>query len=240
MSRLEKGALADRVLHSGHGELTFAQKLGMLLRKDLRPLPTVEVEYHNLRIEADALVGKAGNPSVLNSALGLLRTVTLQRPPTAPHTILDGISGVLKPGRMTLLLGPPSGGKSVLLQALSGRLRPRRNLRISGTIRYNGQSLDEFQTRRTAGLVQQRDNHIADLTVQETVEFAFRCQVGPQQREMLYSRLDAASRANVSSRQVLAAADSRLASAEGGGATQQVGGHHACTWDSLAGRLGRG
>lgn len=80
----------------------------------------------------------------------------------------------------------------------------------------------------------------ADLTVQETVEFAFRCQVGPQQREMLYSRLDAASRANVSSRQVLAAADSRLASAEGGGATQQVGGHHACTWDSLAGRLGRG
>lgn len=66
--------------------------------KDLRPLPTVEVEYHNLRIEADALVGKAGNPSVLNSALGLLRTVTLQRPPTAPHTILDGISGVLKPG----------------------------------------------------------------------------------------------------------------------------------------------
>ncbi len=34
-------------------------------------------------------------------------------------------------GRMTLLLGPPSGGKSVLLQALSGRLRSGRNLRVS-------------------------------------------------------------------------------------------------------------
>lgn len=33
---------------------------------------------------------------------------------------------------MTLLLGPPSGGKSVLLQALSGRLRSGRNLRVSG------------------------------------------------------------------------------------------------------------
>lgn len=32
---------------------------------------------------------------------------------------------------MTLLLGPPSGGKSVLLQALSGRLRSGRNLRVS-------------------------------------------------------------------------------------------------------------
>ena len=33
---------------------------------------------------------------------------------------------------MTLLLGPPSGGKSVLLQALSGRLQSGRNLRVSG------------------------------------------------------------------------------------------------------------
>lgn len=42
--------------------------------------------------------GAAGNPSVLNSAKDVLRLVTLQRPPTVPHTILDGVSGVLKPG----------------------------------------------------------------------------------------------------------------------------------------------
>lgn len=30
--RREKGELADRVLHSGHGDLTFPQKLGALLR----------------------------------------------------------------------------------------------------------------------------------------------------------------------------------------------------------------
>ena len=110
---------------------------------------------------------------------------------------------VRRAGRITLLLGPPSGGKSVLLQALSGRLRPGRKLRvrlrwggwaratgavgpqpaitlagvlsrsmppqlcaltplqIRGSIKYNGIPLDEFQPRRTAGLVQQEDNHIA-------------------------------------------------------------------------------
>lgn len=36
----------------------------------------------------------------------------------------------LAAGRCTLLLGPPSSGKSVLLQALSGRLRPHRGLRV--------------------------------------------------------------------------------------------------------------
>lgn len=33
---------------------------------------------------------------------------------------------------MTLLLGPPSSGKSVLLQALSGRLRASRSLKARG------------------------------------------------------------------------------------------------------------
>ena len=63
-------------------------------------------------------------------------------------------------GRMTLLLGPPGGGKSVLLQALSGRLRPHRHLRVGGVVKFNGVPLAERQPRRTAGLVAQRDAHI--------------------------------------------------------------------------------
>lgn len=42
-------------------------------------------------------------------------------------TILKGVTGVLKPGRLTLLLGPPSSGKSVLLKALAGLLRDKTN-----------------------------------------------------------------------------------------------------------------
>ena len=44
--------------------------------------------------------------------------------------ILDGVSGVLQPSRMTLLLGPPSSGKSTLLKALAGLLTPDRNLKV--------------------------------------------------------------------------------------------------------------
>ena len=44
--------------------------------------------------------------------------------------ILDSVSGVLRPGRMTLLLGPPASGKSTLLKALAGTLQPGRNLQV--------------------------------------------------------------------------------------------------------------
>ena len=37
--------------------------------------------------------------------------------------ILNNVSGVLKPGRTTLLLGPPAAGKSTLLKALAGKLQ---------------------------------------------------------------------------------------------------------------------
>lgn len=46
--------------------------------------------------------------------------------------VLQGIDGVLKPGQLTLLLGPPGAGKSVLLQSLAGRLRPSKSLRVRG------------------------------------------------------------------------------------------------------------
>jgi len=42
-------------------------------------------------------------------------------------TMLKGVTGVLKPGRLTLLLGPPGSGKTTLLKALSGMLRDRTN-----------------------------------------------------------------------------------------------------------------
>ncbi|KAJ6706371.1 ABC TRANSPORTER G FAMILY MEMBER 29-LIKE, partial [Salix purpurea] len=39
-------------------------------------------------------------------------------------TILKEASGVIKPSRMALLLGPPSSGKTTLLLALAGKLDP--------------------------------------------------------------------------------------------------------------------
>lgn len=49
-------------------------------------------------------------------------------------------------------------------------------LQKSGSITYNGHELDEFFVQRTSAYISQTDNHIAELTVRETLDFAARCQ----------------------------------------------------------------
>lgn len=41
-----------------------------------------------------------------------------------PLRILNNLNGKLRPGRLTVLLGPPSCGKSTFMRALTGRLLP--------------------------------------------------------------------------------------------------------------------
>ena len=53
----------------------------------------------------------------------VLQAVRLMKPDKQHFRILDNISGVLRPGRITLLLGPPGAGKTTLLNALAGRLQ---------------------------------------------------------------------------------------------------------------------
>ncbi|KAL0342058.1 UNVERIFIED_CONTAM: Pleiotropic drug resistance protein 1 [Sesamum calycinum] len=85
--------------------------------------------------------------------------------------------------RMTLLLGPPSSGKTTLLLALAGKLDPA--LKVSGTVTYNGHSMKEFVPERTAAYISQHDVHIGEMTVRETLAFSARCQGVGSSYEML-------------------------------------------------------
>ncbi|MFS7971494.1 putative ABC-type glycerol 3-phosphate transporter [Helianthus anomalus] len=84
---------------------------------------------------------------------------------------------------MTLLLGPPSSGKTTLLLALAGRLDP--SLRVEGEISYNGHKLNEFEPRRTAAYISQNDIHAGEMTVKETLDFSAKCQGVGTRLEML-------------------------------------------------------
>ena len=56
-------------------------------------------------------------------AQGVLQKLRIMRSTKKRINILSGLSGTIKPGRLTLLLGPPSSGKTTLLKALAGKLR---------------------------------------------------------------------------------------------------------------------
>ncbi|VAI72199.1 unnamed protein product [Triticum turgidum subsp. durum] len=74
---------------------------------------------------------------------------------------------------MTLLLGPPSSGKSTLMRALTGKLE--KSLKVSGSITYCCHTFSEFYPERTSAYVSQYDLHNAEMTVRETLDFSRRC-----------------------------------------------------------------
>lgn len=88
--------------------------------------------------------------------------------------IINDVSGIIKPGRMTLLLGPPGCGKTSLLLALSGNLN--KSLKVAGEVSYNGYKLEEFVAQKTSAYISQHDLHIPEMTVRETLDFSARCQ----------------------------------------------------------------
>ncbi|XP_020254964.1 ABC transporter G family member 41-like isoform X1 [Asparagus officinalis] len=101
----------------------------------------------------------------------------------AKISILNDISGIIKPSRMTLLLGPPGCGKTTLLRALAGQLD--KSLKVAGEISYNGFRVKEFVQEKTAAYVSQYDLHIPEMTVRETLDFSARFQgVGSRQEIM--------------------------------------------------------
>ncbi|KAK3416802.1 hypothetical protein EUGRSUZ_H02562 [Eucalyptus grandis] len=134
-------------------------------------------------VEAKAHEGSRALPTVINFCTSILESFLNflhVLPSRKKHlTILQDVSGIIKPGRMTLLLGPPSSGKTTLLLALAGKLDPQ--LKTTGRVTYNGHVMNEFVLERTVAYISQHDLHIGEMTVRETLAFSARCQgVGSQ------------------------------------------------------------
>ncbi|CDO99881.1 unnamed protein product [Coffea canephora] len=140
-------------------------------------IPKVEIRYENLSVEGNAFIGSRALPTLLNSTVnsieGLLGVLKLFPSKKKAVKILDEASGIVKPSRMTLLLGPPASGKTTLLKALAGKLED--DLQVSGKITYCGHELKEFIPQRTCAYISQNDLHHGEMTVRETLDFSGRC-----------------------------------------------------------------
>ena len=132
------------------------------------------ISYSDLAYDIPVPVTDPGIPNLLKS---LYSAFTLQawRTPHKSFLALQPSSGLMLPGRMTLVLAPPGHGKSTLLKALAGRFHG--DSRLRGEVRYSGMTCQQAQqhglhVHKLTAYVDQGDCHLAQLTVRETLQFA--------------------------------------------------------------------
>jgi len=129
MGLAQRQAFVDRVFRVAEEDNErFLKKLRARIDRAGIQIPTVEVRFRDLNVEAECHVGTRALPTLANVSLdvaeGLLGRVGVRLGKRRTLHILKGVSGVVRPSRMTLLLGPPSSGKTTLLLALAGKLDP--------------------------------------------------------------------------------------------------------------------
>lgn len=85
-----------------------------------------------------------------------------------PRRLLDNVSGWVKPGTLTALMGVSGAGKTTLLDVLAQRVSFGV---VTGDMFVSGKPLDESFERKT-GYVQQQDLHLETTTVREALRFS--------------------------------------------------------------------
>ncbi|KUF78768.1 Pleiotropic drug resistance protein ABC superfamily [Phytophthora nicotianae] len=155
----------------------------------------MEVRFHKVSISVDIVVKDETNlktelPTLVNVTKTSLAKV-VAKTHIVKKDILRNVSGVLKTGTMTLVLGQPGSGKSTLLKVLGGRFPTGKHVQVDGHVTYNGTPQEALRTRlpQFVSFVDQHDKHFPTLTVKETLEFANACTGGKlsKREEKLYS-----------------------------------------------------
>ncbi|KAG7377442.1 hypothetical protein PHYBOEH_000872, partial [Phytophthora boehmeriae] len=148
------------------------------MEASLGPLPQMDVRFSNLSLTADVVVveddgSKHELPTIPNT---VKKAFAGPKKRTVRKEILKNVSGVFKPGKITLLLGQPGSGKSALMKMLGGRFPMAKNITVEGDISFNNVPKKQIIDRlpQFVSYVDQRDKHYAPLTVKETLEFAYK------------------------------------------------------------------
>ncbi|CAF1073260.1 unnamed protein product [Adineta steineri] len=103
---------------------------------------------------------------------GIKRTITKALCPwkavSQSTMLLEGVSGIAKPGQLVAIMGASGAGKTTLLNILTNR-RPG-TLKIEGEVRVNGTNMGR-NINRVSGYVQQEELFIPSMTTREHLHF---------------------------------------------------------------------
>ena len=87
---------------------------------------------------------------------------------------LAGVTGELRRGRVTAVLGPSGAGKTSFFSVLSGRLAP-----TGGAVLLDGHRTSLSQHKSLLGFVTEEDALLPLFTVEETLDFAAAVRLAP-------------------------------------------------------------
>mmetsp|Transcript_29843 Transcript_29843/g.75060 ORF Transcript_29843/g.75060 Transcript_29843/m.75060 type:complete len:710 (+) Transcript_29843:208-2337(+) len=86
--------------------------------------------------------------------------------------VLRGISGRLRAGRTTAIMGASGAGKTSALNVLAGRIKASRERELTGDLLVNGEAVSASDLKHTASYVMQDDVFLYNMTVREQIRFA--------------------------------------------------------------------
>eukprot|EP00941_MAST-03F_sp_MAST-3F-sp1_P002942 g2942.t1 len=102
--------------------------------------------------------------------------------------ILKNVSG--DSSTFTAIMGPSGAGKSTLMNILAGRVRTKGNIRVSGSIAFDGVVVDPTKFRKNIAYVMQEDAVTPFSTPRETFHFSAALRLGNISKESRTKKVD--------------------------------------------------
>ncbi|VVB00339.1 unnamed protein product [Arabis nemorensis] len=136
----------EKAMEQENKNLTFSGIVKMATNSDTRKRPLMELSFRDL-------------------------TLTLKS--NGKH-VLRCVTGTMKPGRITAVMGPSGAGKTSLLSALAGKAV---GCKLSGLILINGKQESIHSYKKIIGFVPQDDIVHGNLTVEENLWFHAKCRL---------------------------------------------------------------
>nr|KYP53068.1 ABC transporter G family member 28 [Cajanus cajan] len=127
-------------------KLTFSGVIKMATNTEKRKRPLIEISFRDL-----TLTLKAQNKHILRY-----------------------VTGKIKPGRITAVMGPSGAGKTTFLSALAGKAL---GCSVTGSILINGRNESIHSFKKITGFVPQDDVVHGNLTVEENLWFSAQCRL---------------------------------------------------------------